>query len=248
MQGIMRKLKSNPGRKIRDFDEWIPAAAEAIDPPSDMDGLDFLPLEELRQLVEWKLVEAFENNERLMKAKEITVNNVENVTFYVSPFAVKVEDTFNISFTNYPIFGQPLRTEVWPDLFMVMPFTPQLEPIFRDHVQKVAGELSLSAARGKDFFSRGSIIQDVWSGIYHAKVVVADCTKRNPNVFYEIGMAHTLGRDTILISQSLKDIPFDLQHLRYIIYEFTPNGLDVFDEMLRTTLNSIFPNRFNKSD
>ena|ERR1044072_3623667 len=131
---------------------------------------------------------------------------------------------------------------------MVMPFVPQLEPIFRDHVQKVAAELGLKAARGNDFFSRGSIIQDVWSGIYHAKVVVADCTKRNPNVFYEIGMAHTLGRDTILISQSLKDIPFDLRHLRHIIYEFTPEGLDLFDGMLRPTLNSIFPNRRNKSD
>jgi hypothetical protein len=241
MQAIMRKVKSNRGCQIRDFDEWIPAAAEAIDPPSDSDGLDFLPVDDLRQLVQWNLVEAFENNERLMKAREITVNSVAKVTFYLSPFAVRLEDTFNLSLTNYPIFGPPLRAESWPDLFMVMPFDARMEPIFDDHVRKVATELGLSAKRGDDFFSRGSIMQDVWSAIYHSKVIVADCTKRNPNVFYEIGMAHTLGKDTILIGQSLKDIPFDLRHLRQIIYEFTPRGMVVFEDALRATLKDAFP-------
>lgn len=130
MQAIMRKLKSNPGRRIRDFHEWIPAAAEATDPPSDRGGLDFLPVEELRQLVEWKLVEAFDNNGRLMKAKDITVNSIENVTFYLSPFAVKVEDTFNISFTNYPIFGPPLRAEVWPTFSWLCPSSLSLNQYF----------------------------------------------------------------------------------------------------------------------
>jgi hypothetical protein len=61
-------------------------------------------------------------------------------------------------------------------------------------------------------------MQDVVSLIDRSRVVICDCTGRNPNVFYEIGIAHTLGREVILISQSQEDIPFDLRHLRYVSY------------------------------
>jgi hypothetical protein len=63
-----------------------------------------------------------------------------------------------------------------------------------------------------------AIIQDVVSLIDRSRIVVCDCTGRNPNVFYEAGIAHTLGREVILITQSANDIPFDLRHLRYIPY------------------------------
>jgi hypothetical protein len=49
-------------------------------------------------------------------------------------------------------------------------------------------------------------------------VVICDCSGRNPNVFYEAGIAHTLGREVILITQADTDIPFDLRHLRYVRY------------------------------
>ena len=61
-------------------------------------------------------------------------------------------------------------------------------------------------------------MQDVVSLIDRSRVVICDCTGRNPNVFYEIGIAHTLGREVILITQSQEDIPFDLRHLRYVPY------------------------------
>ncbi|WP_217989549.1 hypothetical protein [Sphingomonas lenta] len=54
--------------------------------------------------------------------------------------------------------------------------------------------------------------------IDRSRVVICDCTGRNPNVFYEAGIAHTLGREVILITQNGQDIPFDLRHLRYIPY------------------------------
>ena len=49
-------------------------------------------------------------------------------------------------------------------------------------------------------------------------MVVCDCSDRNPNVFYEIGIAHTLGKEVVLITQSKDDIPFDLRHIRYVQY------------------------------
>lgn len=54
--------------------------------------------------------------------------------------------------------------------------------------------------------------------IDRSRVVVCDCTGRNPNVFYEAGIAHTLGREVILVTQADHDIPFDRRHLRYVRY------------------------------
>ena len=54
--------------------------------------------------------------------------------------------------------------------------------------------------------------------ICKSSVVVCDLTGKNANVFYEAGIAHSLGKDVILITQSADDVPFDLRHLRYIPY------------------------------
>jgi hypothetical protein len=67
-------------------------------------------------------------------------------------------------------------------------------------------------------------------------VLIADCTGRNPNVCYEIGVAHTLGRTVILITQSKDDVPFDLQSIRYILYENAPRGMPLFGQSLKQTL------------
>lgn len=67
-------------------------------------------------------------------------------------------------------------------------------------------------------------------------VVVADCTGRNANVFYEIGVAHTLGKPVILLTQSEEDVPTDVIYIRYIKYESTIRGLAKFEKNLRRTL------------
>ena len=80
---------------------------------------------------------------------------------------------------------------------------------------------------------------DVWAVVYQSRVVIADCTTRNPNVFYEIGMAHTVGKPVILITQNEDDVPFDLRHIRYITYEYTPPGMVSFEASLTKTIQNI---------
>jgi hypothetical protein len=80
---------------------------------------------------------------------------------------------------------------------------------------------------------------DVWSAINAAIFLIADCTGRNPNVFYEIGIAHAIGKQTILISQTIDDVPFDLRHLRIVVYEYTPRGMMVFEEALGKSIDSL---------
>ena len=80
-------------------------------------------------------------------------------------------------------------------------------------------------------------MRDVWEGIYGARAVIAECTGRNPNVFYEIGIAHTLGKPVILTTQTTEDVPSDLRNIRYIHYQYTPPGMKLFETTLQKTLS-----------
>jgi hypothetical protein len=82
-------------------------------------------------------------------------------------------------------------------------------------------------------------MQDIVSLIDRSRVVICDCTGRNPNVFYEIGIAHTLGREVILITQNPVDIPFDLRHLRYVPYLNNAEGRQELASTLETKLTTI---------
>jgi nucleoside 2-deoxyribosyltransferase len=57
-----------------------------------------------------------------------------------------------------------------------------------------------------------------------ADLIVADLTGRNPNVFYELGYAHALGKRTLLLTQKIDDVPFDLRHRQLVEYKATPKG------------------------
>lgn len=69
------------------------------------------------------------------------------------------------------------------------------------------------------------IIQTIWHKINQAKFVIADCTGKNPNVFYELGIAHTLGKSVFMCSQNRHDFPFDVNHIRSFEYGLKPGGI-----------------------
>ncbi len=135
------------------------------------------------------------------------------------------------------ILGHPREDDDWPEVFVMMPFAPKLKPVYEDHIKRpLESELQLRVGRANDFFGSEPVMKDVWSAIHAARVLIADCTGHNANVFYELGLAHAIGKSTILISQSAKDIPFDIRYLRIIPYEFTPRGMKAFEEILVETI------------
>jgi len=139
-----------------------------------------------------------------------------------------------------PFFGVvDLQDDDRSDLFMLMPFSDELLPVYEDHVKKVVSEMSLDIKRADDFFSSHEIMKDIWRSLLGTTAIIADCTGRNPNVFYEIGIAHTLGKPVILITQNKDDVPFDLKAIRYIEYKYTPPGMKQFENALRSTINKI---------
>jgi hypothetical protein len=103
--------------------------------------------------------------------------------------------------------------------FVMQPFAGPLgsyyEAIFRPAIDKAG----LNAMRANDdMFATGKIMDQVWRGIRHASVLVAELTSKNPNVFYELGLAHALEKPVILVSSNQEDVPFDLRHIRVILY------------------------------
>jgi nucleoside 2-deoxyribosyltransferase len=64
-------------------------------------------------------------------------------------------------------------------------------------------------------------MDQIWRGIHSADVLVAELTSKNPNVFYELGLAHALEKPVVLVSSNQEDVPFDLRHIRVILYDQT---------------------------
>ena len=119
--------------------------------------------------------------------------------------------------------GDPENVE--PSLVsLMMPFGAEFNPVHQA-LRVVVEAAGLRCRRADDIWENPAVIQDVVSLIDRSVLVIADCSGKNPNVFYEIGIAHTLGKDVVLITQANEDIPFDLRHLRYVRYLNNGEGL-----------------------
>ena len=106
----------------------------------------------------------------------------------------------------------------------MMPFSSEFDGVY-SALGAAVETVGKTCKRADDIWNHDSIIQDVVSLICKSSVVICDLTGRNANVFYEAGIAHSLGKDVILITQSANDVPFDLHHLRHIQYLNNGEGL-----------------------
>jgi hypothetical protein len=82
-------------------------------------------------------------------------------------------------------------------------------------------------------------MDDVVATIRRAQIIIADLTGQNANVFYEVGIAHAIGKPVLLLTQSIDDVPFDLRHRRILVYEFTPDGCKVLEESIEAHVKNI---------
>jgi len=136
-------------------------------------------------------------------------------------------------FATRPFFGKPKRFEKAPHIFVLMPFDKKLRVVYDGPIKRACRSLRLSVERADDIFSASEIVDDIWNAIVNCGALIADCTDRNPNVFYELGLAHTVGKPVILISQRNEDVPFDVHYIRFISYVLSPSGLRKLESALR---------------
>jgi nucleoside 2-deoxyribosyltransferase len=120
-----------------------------------------------------------------------------------------------------PVVFQGRGFTLKPDhAFVIMPFTPKWSACVFQIIKRVMTESGIKCVRADEQYGH-QILEDVWKGICEASVVVADVTNKNPNVYYELGIAHVLGRRVILITQDVADIPFDTRIYRHVLYRYS---------------------------
>lgn len=122
-----------------------------------------------------------------------------------------------------PIFASTETRIVGKQAFLIMPFGEEWSDTVEAAVRDLATELGYTTLRADDMFGQ-NIMEDIWKGLLTSEVIICDTTGRNPNVYYELGICHAIGKDVILITQESGDIPFDVRHLRHVVYSNTIDG------------------------
>jgi len=103
-------------------------------------------------------------------------------------------------------------------IFVVMPFDPEFNDIYILGIREVAEKLGIVVERADDIEHNQSIPELIKERIAKCDAVIADTSKPNPNVFYEVGLAHGAEKETILLCRDAKSIPFDLGSINHLVY------------------------------
>lgn len=109
-------------------------------------------------------------------------------------------------------------TKPKPFCFVLMPFDASFNDIYEFGIKGACADVGLYCERVDEQVFLGSMLERIYSQISRADLLVADMTGKNPNVFYEVGYAHALGKNVVLLTSVAQDIPFDLKHFPHIVY------------------------------
>ena len=102
--------------------------------------------------------------------------------------------------------------------FVLMPFLDELDWAYEQLIKPAFEAAKYAVVRADDIDSQQNILKDIVTAIAESDVVVADLTGANPNVYYELGLAHALQKQVVLLSQDVQKAPFDLRSYRIIEY------------------------------
>jgi len=142
-----------------------------------------------------------------------------------------------------PIFkgNQPLPPVEKDLCSAILPFREPFTTVYNDCIRPPLQDVGFRVMKADEIFAPANYItENIWRLINRSALLIADVTTRNPNVFYELGIAHTIGRDVIIISQNKEDVPFDIQNLQYYLYNAdNENGKEKLREDLRNLLKNI---------
>jgi hypothetical protein len=127
-----------------------------------------------------------------------------------------------------------------PKAFVVMQFSEDFNDLYQEVIKPVCEDFGYECKRGDEYFTNGSILQDIIQSIQESSVIIADITPNNPNVFYELGYAHAINKPTILLSDKKRDkLPFDISGFRTLFYDNTIAGKSAVERKLKEHLQNI---------
>ena len=165
--------------------------------------------------------------------------------FEHSHWSIKDADLFKVLLTEWrqpdrqpTVFQLATPQRVRPDLLSAMMPFAGFGPVW-EVIQRAATANGMDSGRADNRWDHPAIIQDVVALIDEAAIVICDCTGKNANVFYEMGIAHSYGKEVIIITQNPADIPFDIAHLRHIRYLGNDQGLAQLEAELTARIRAL---------
>ena len=123
--------------------------------------------------------------------------------------------------------------------FVLMPFADKYLEVYEQVYKPVCESNSIKCWRVDEISRPGSITRDIVQGIIDSDIIIADLTSQNPNVFYELGIAHSVGNKTIMTCQSTIDVPFDIANYRVILYDQTIAGSKTLAKKLSAAIKEL---------
>ena len=140
---------------------------------------------------------------------------------------------------EYDLFRKRNFDENQKLCFVLMPFNTNFNQVYSKGIKPAIKKSKLISKRADEIFDVQPVVQDIWEYINKASLIVADLTDRNPNVFYEVGLAHALPKRLIILTQRKEDVPFDLQYIRWIKYDNTEKGRKILSTKLFQTIKKV---------
>jgi hypothetical protein len=129
--------------------------------------------------------------------------------------------------------------------FVIMPFNRELHYMYLYMQQHIEKKFDLTCTRGDSKILTVPLLEKIEKDIQSADVIIADCTGRNANVFYELGMAHVLAKRVVLItSEAIEQAPTDIRCFEFIRYELDNHR--GFLEKLENALGNVLGKQFEE--
>ena len=139
-----------------------------------------------------------------------------------------------ISITDFEIDGGQSKA------FVVMQFSNDFNELYDEVIKPTVESFQMKCVRADDFFTSGLILQDITQSILESQLIIADITPDNPNVFYEVGFAHGMGKHVILLSEKSREkLPFDVSGFRTLFYDNSIGGKRRVEEQLIKFITNI---------
>jgi len=136
-----------------------------------------------------------------------------------------------------PAPSLPKRIKRIPRIFIIMPFTPELDDVYHLGIREVVAKVGGSCERADEMQHVGGIVEKIYDSIKGADIIIAELTAANPNVYYEVGFAHALGKPVILLTRNIQNTPFDLRVYNHVIYSSIVDLRERLDRMLSQIMN-----------
>jgi hypothetical protein len=123
--------------------------------------------------------------------------------------------------------------------FVVMPYKKDMDPVYHEAILPAVEAAGMKCTRADKHLGSSQIMLEIYGKIRQAKLIIADISGSNPNVFYELGLCHALKPQAITIMNKKEEIPFDLAQVQIILYDNSPSGFRELRDKLRNAVTEI---------